>query len=235
MDTEDLPDLFVNFNITFKATRVVGNRLIPTTWKLKSEVIYDDDSELDDDTYDFNVEVAFSKIKFWFDNVVDNSLMLNRDNTWAQRAFLDQDGKQSVDNQLVILPNEPTDATLAEVLQSKMNALSGNSVSFGLVELTSDDDSGLNVVFTGVGEFNLPDMEEWVGTPSFFTKPWWARDDASTIDVLPTEDADLSTPPAFAYSLDFIADALRPPTLGAATIIRPEFKPQVIDGGLKDD
>jgi hypothetical protein len=227
-------ELFVSFNLEFKAVRVIGARLIPTTWKLRTEVLYDEEHE-DDDSYLLNTKVALAKIKFWFDNFIDGSVLMGRDNEWAQRAFLSEEGQKSVENHIALLPDEPTDQLLAEVFQSKMNALAGNFLTFGLVELNSDDLSGLTFIFTGVGEFNLPEVEEWVGERSYFSKPWWSRDDASTIDVIPDDDADLNRLPTFAYSLDFIADAVRPSKDMSAQIIRPEFRPSVIQGGKKDD
>lgn len=231
---DDSDELFVSFNLEFKAIRVIGSRMIPTTWKLRTEVLYDDEHE-DDDAYLFNTKIALAKIKFWFDNFIDGSVLMDRGNDWAQRAFLSEEGQQSVENHIVLFPDEPTDQLLAEVFQSKMNALGGNFLTFGLVELNSDDLSGLTFIFTGVGEFNLPEIEEWVGERSYFTKPWWSRDDASTIDVIPDDKADLFQIPSFAQSLDFIADAMRPAKSMSAQIIRPEFRPSVIQGGRKDD
>lgn len=235
MDDIELPEteLFVNFTHTFKIIRVIANRLIPTTLKLKTEVIYD---ELDlDEEYLVECQIALQKIRYWFDNCVANSVVFSRDNDWALQAFLNEEGKVSVQNRLVVLPDEPTDAELAEIFQSKMNALGGGNMEFGFVELTSDDANGLSFMFTGDGAFNLPDMEEWIGERTFFSKPWWNRDDASTLDVIPDEDEDLNKPPEWAYSLDFIGDPLRKKPSGSARIIRPEFRPQVIDGGKVDE
>lgn len=231
---DDSDELFVNLNLEFKAIRVMGSRMIPTAWKLRTEVIYDDEHE-DDEAYHLNTRIAIAKIKFWFDNFIDGSVFMNRGNEWAQRAFLGEEGAQSVDNPIVLLPDEPTDQMLCEALQSKMNALAGNFLTFGLTELQSDDLSGLSFIFTGVGEFNLPEIDEWVGERSFFTKPWWSRNDASTIDIIPGEDDNILETPAFAQSLDFIADAMRPAKEPTARIIRPEFRPSVIQGGKKDD
>lgn len=235
IDDIDLPEteLFVNFKHTFKTIRVIGNRLIPVTLKLKTEVIYD---ELDhEEEYHINCQIALQKIRYWFDNCLSHGVIFSRDNEWALSSFLDEEGKQAVQNRLVLLPDEPTDAILAEVIQSKMNALAGGHIEFGFVELSGDDTNGLSFMFTGDGLFNLPDMDEWIGEHSFFSRPWWNRDDASTIDVIPDESDDLNKPPKWAYSLDFIGDKLRNADSSSGRIVRPEFRPKVIEGGVSDE
>jgi hypothetical protein len=237
MDDEDFlnRDLVATLTVRFKAVRVIGQRLAPISWTVRAEVIYDDDVVEDEQAhYDFNVKVALSKIKFWCDSMVDGCVMFYRDNEWAQRAFLADDGTQSVENNFMLLPDEPDDEMLARIFQSKFNALGGNFLVFGEIDISSDDLMGLSYSYTGMGEFDLPPMEAWVGERSFFEKPWWSRDDVSIMDIIPSEDADLNQPPAFAQKLDFIATAMRPPKDLGARVIRPEFRPQVIQGGKND-
>lgn len=228
-------DLVATLTVKFKAVRVVAQRLAPISWTVRAEIIYDEDiTDEEAANYDFNVKVAISKIKFWCDSAVDSCVMLCRENEWAQRAFLAEDGTQSVDNNIMLLPDEPDDEMLAQIIQSKFNALAGNYLVFGEIGITSDDITGLSYSYTGLGEFDLPQMEQWVGERSFFDKPWWSRDDISIMDIIPSEDADLTQAPAFAQKLDFIAHAMRPPKEAGARVIRPEFRPQIIQGGKSD-
>ena len=53
---------------------------------------------------------------------------------------------------------------------------------------------------------------------------------ALLLALLMEDDADLSKPPPWAYSLDFLHENAAQETV----IIRPEFRPTVIDGGKKD-
>lgn len=229
------PELFVSFSTTIKVVRAVDRRLIPTTFTLKADVIYDDEHSFEDEShYHFHVQVALAKVRYWLHEVAHDSVMFNRENKWAVRAFLNSKGKQSVDNQMIILPGEPTEDVLAEVLQSKMNALAGGHITFGCIELCSDDTDGLTYIFTGEGEMNLPEMDEWIGEHTFFSKPWWARDDASTIDVIPDDKDDLNSPPAFAYSLEFIRDTMKAKNAPTARIVRAEFRPKVLKGGKSE-
>jgi hypothetical protein len=236
MDDEDFdfgesPELFVNFSSTFKVVRVLDKRLVPTTFSLKADVIFDDDRDGSDPDYIFRTQVAFAKIRYWLNNIVQNSVMFSRDNKWAGRAFLNSRGKQSVTNHMIVLPGEPSEDLLAEVFQSKLNALADCALTFGCIEVCSDEGDGLTFIFTGEGEMNLPEMDEWVGEFTYFSKPWWARNDASTLDVIPDEGTDINNPPAFAYSLDFLGDTMRAKNAPTARIVRPEFRPKVIQGG----
>ncbi len=229
----EIPEFIVRLGLDFKAIRITDNRMIPTTWKIQAEVLYDDE-DLDEDKveeYEMEIKVAIAKIKYWLENALDGCLMFCVDNEWAINALFDEDGRVTSGNNIVMLPNEPTDDLIAEVLHSKMNAFGGKAIQFGTIELTSDDKSGMSYMFTGVGEFNLPEMSEWIGEHAYFDKPWWARDDASTVDVIPAADADLSEKPASSYSLDFIRQSFRKQFGEEAIVVRPNFKPEVLDGG----
>jgi hypothetical protein len=231
-------DHYVTLNLNFKAIRVMDKQLIPTTWTLKTGISWGEEDENEEDmsdeeidVVDYRTQLALLKIRYWFNNVITGGVLFSRTNTWALRAFVDENGMQDVQNQLIVLPDNPVDTLLAEIFQSKMNAFAGNEMFFEYVDLTADDADGFSFLFAGSGEYNLPNMEEWIGERSYFSKPWWARDDASTIDVIPDEDADLKNLPNFAYSLDFLGDGMRDIKKPEARIIRPEFKPEIINGG----
>jgi len=230
--TEEYPEFIVKLNLTFKAIRVLDNRLIPTTWKIHTEVIYDEEAQ---ESVDFDVEVktTIGKINYWLDNLVSGSLIFSRDNDWPYMSFFDEDGRCTAGNVVTITPEDPTDDHLAEIIHSKFNAFGGDHIQFGIVELESDDTTGLSFMFTGDGQMNLPFMEEWVGPHAYFDRPWWARDDGSTYDVIPPEDADLSIRPESSIDLDFIRARFRKQMGISGNIVRPTFKPEVIKGESK--
>lgn len=229
-------ELFIKLTQKFKAIRVMDNNLIPTSWVLETEVIYGNVNidEVDDEEYEFNIRAALTKIQFWFSQFVDGSIIVNRDNEWSSQTLFTPEGSPNISNNIIVLPGDPTDAMLAEVFQSKLNALSGGFITFGVVELKSDDPSNLSFMYVGDSNETLPSMDDWTGPNNWFDEPWWARNDASTFDAIPAEDADLSDIPQFASSLDFIVDALRPKNKNVTNIIKPKFNPSVIDGGLSD-
>jgi hypothetical protein len=238
-ELDEYPDFFVKLNLEFKAIRIVENQMIPTHWKIQSELLYTDTSETDDEVLtnriDLDIRASISKFRYWLDNIVHNCVIVGADNEWAINSFFDENGHLTLGNNIMILPGPPTDDLIAEVIHSKMNAMGNENIQFGVVELSSDDKNGLSYIFTGMGEFNLPSMEEWIGERAYFDKPWWARDDASTFDTIPNSDDDLSVTPASSFSLDFIKQSLMNQYAVAAQVIRPTFKPTVIVGGAEDD
>jgi hypothetical protein len=227
------PEIFVKLSISFKAIRVIGNKLTPTLWKVSADVYYDNDESEDDPNDDIEVKGAFAKIRYWFDNFIDSAVLFSRTNEWACNAFITKDGRQSIANNVALLPQDPTDEVLAQIFQSKMNALAGGHVTFGLLEITSDDRHGLSFTYAGESGINFPTMDHWIGEWTFFEKPWWSRDDASMIDIIPLPDADLCKVPAFAISLNFLVDQMRPTNGPVGQIVRPEFRPIIHKGGSK--
>lgn len=217
-------DLYVNYALEVKFIRVIDNMLLPSWLEVRAEV--DVDPEASDDL----IHRAFTKIRYWFENIVSKCLVFSSDNEAAMNMFINDHGINRSGNMIMLTPGEPTDEHLAAIFQSKLNALAADTMLFGLIEIVSDNTVGLSFTFVGDGEACLPTVAEWIGDRYYFDKPWWSRDDASTLDSSPAADADLSKPPPWAYSLDFLHENATQETV----IIRPEFRPTVIDGGKKD-
>lgn len=231
-DIEDtLPNhLFISLRHEFKATRVIGQRLSPTTVKIKTDI-----STLADDTDDYGVrmEVALAKMTYFVENVLDNIIIISADNEWAMDCFLG-DGVPATSNMVMLAPEEPTDALLCEALICKFKALTQGAFDFHSIEIESSDARGMSFLFVGgnPGE-SFPEDVEWLTDRSYFSKPWWNRADASTLDIVPHEEDDLNEPPVWAYSLGFIADQMASPE-ERQNVVRAEFRPKVIEGGKAD-
>lgn len=230
----EYPEFIVKLGLDFKAIRIVDNRLVPTHWKIQAEVLYEDDGLEEDPEGDLEIKIAIAKIKYWLEHVISGSLLFDASNDWAFESFFDEDGRCTSGNNIVMFPHTPTDDLIAEVLHSKMNAIGGKYLQFGIIELTSDEKTGLSYMFTGDGENNLPEMSDWIGERAYFDKPWWARDDASTIDLIPGPEANLEEKPPSAYSLDFIRQSFKKQFGEEAVVVRPNFKPTVLKGGLDE-
>lgn len=228
-------ELFVGLELEFNAVRIVGKNIIPARFTISSELI-PPISEIEDDdgltvTHEY-LSNACAKIKYFVDRVLNNSVLFYRENLWAAETFMDMEtGLPKGDNNLVHLPGEANNAMLAEILISKFKSLTGGILDFSHMKVKSTDTSSLTFSFVPGTESELPDMEEWIGEHSYFSNPWWGRDDASTMDVIPDSDADLNSPPAFAYSLGFV---MAPSPEAEDKVVRVEFRPRVIKGG-KDD
>jgi len=229
MDEEEMVDTtFTWLNFKFKTIRIVENVFTAHTTSLKVEVL------MDTTTSERDINIVIEKIHFWFDHIVSNSILFNRDNEFALQVLFDEDGASKTDNFAMVFPEEPTDDVLARAMHSKLNAFGGDKVGFGMIELQSDTRELLTCSYTGYGEYELPPIEEWVGDRSYHSKPWWARDDGDTLDVIPDPDADLTQVPCLGIDMSFIEQRYRRSGDDTAIIIKPAFKPEVISGG-KDE
>jgi len=224
MDDNDIfPEFFTHFEFSLKITRIINNLVLPSTLKFKMEFIAMDEIEEED------IDHAFTKMRYWIDNIANKSVVFCHDNEVAVQMFIDTEKSiPRIGNTLMITADEPDDQHLAAIFQAKLQALSGDVLAFGPVEVRSDNQLGVSFTFVGDSSSVLPSMPEWVGERTYFDSPWWDRDDASTIDTIPAEDADLSIKPQWAFSLDFL---IQKEKQQSGVIIRPQFNPTIIDGG----
>lgn len=222
-DTSDV-DVLIDFEAEVTCVRLVDNVFLPSRLRLRCEVM--PANSPDQDAFD----LAFTKIRFFLDTIVARSVVFGRANAHAAKIMLDEHGCNRTSNHLMLCPEEPSDDHIATLLQAKFTALAAGVMVFGSVEVRSDNVTGL--VFTYIGHHSevLPDVADWIGERTYFDLPWWERDDASSMDVIPGPESDLTKAPAWAYSLDFLSQTMRPPE--QQVILRPDF--QVIHGG-KDD
>jgi hypothetical protein len=220
-DDDDFEQLFISFNTELKFVRVIGNAIYPATLALKCDVTPMEDAS------EAQMHAAMMKVRFWLEHIASRSIAISSSNGEALGMFVDDEGRNQTDNILMITPGEPSDEMMACLLQSKLSAITNGVVIFGVMEVKSDNQMGFGFTFVGEGARVLPSIEEWIGPRSYFKVPWWQRNDGSTIDVVPSSDADLSKTPPWAFSLDNIG--MPKPETGI--IVRPQFKPTVIDGG----
>ena len=228
-DDFEPPESYTSISFKFKTIRIVDNVITAFTNVLNTEVYIDEDAD------DVSINVALEKIHFWFDYIVSNGILFNRDNEFALSLMFDEHGLSKTANIPIVLPDEPSDDIICAMLHSKLNALGNNVMHFGNMNITSDTKENLVLTFIGMGELMLPAMDEWIGARAFHDKPWWSRNDGSTLDIIPLDDSDLSEPPDFGVDLTFIEDRFQKKTSNTSMVIRPEFKPQVINGGKTDD
>jgi hypothetical protein len=231
---DDGVNVLIDFTQKVNLVRMVGNSVVPARLTIKAEVLPSNEAQ------EIDFDIAFAKIKFWFETIVSRTIVFCRGNTLALDMFTDSDGKARVINHLMISPSEPTDEHLGAIFQAKMAALSNGMMNFGVVRVNSEAQSGLVWSYVGQWQNDLPDMENWFNKkPYFFDKPWWDRNDISTIDMIPKDAKDFATSPPWAFGLDFIEQAIRPseqhsddePEPLENVVIRGAFRPKVIDGG----
>ena len=209
-------EIILNYNNQFEAMRLMDKKLLIANW----DVIFD--LMLIDDEDGFDLTYVITKVNYFFDVLLHNSILFSADNEWASTSFSD------CSNNIVLTPGEPTDDLLTILLYNKLHKLVGNSIDIGYLEIKSNHSGGLSFIYTGELNETLPDIDEWIGEKYYFDEPWWNRDDSSTFDSKPPKDADLSKPPEFAQKLDFLAEPVK--NKEKAKVVKPEFKPKVVSG-----
>ncbi len=228
-DDENIADLFISFSFEVKMIRVISNVLVPSDFKVTASI------ERTESATDAEVELALTKWRYWFDHVVAKSVAFSTENDSALEIILDKDGTKRIGNIIMLTPEDPSDEVLGALFQGKMNALGVNKVVCAAIDITSDNMHGLSFTLAGNHASFLPETtEEWLGGPSYYPSPWWTRNDASSIDVIATDDTDKTTPPPWAYSLDFLDRASKAQNK-ARVSGRTPFTPTVINGGKPDD
>lgn len=231
MDEISDTDLFINFTFEVSLIRVIANYLVASEFSISSSV------ERVEGTTDADFDYALTKWRYWFENAVNKCVAFDTNNDNALSILLDEDSAKRVGNVLMLTPDDPSDEVLGALFQSKMNALGGGKVICVAMEIQSSNMQGLSFTLVGDHAPYLPaTTEAWLGGPSFYTTPWWTRDDGSCIDVLVTEDVDTSVRPPWAPSLDFL-DRTRTQRDRTPVALpgRQSFSPTIISGGKDDD
>ena len=115
-DEEYEIEVFSRLTLKCCIIKVVDKMLIPTKIKIIADIIPNEE-----EIADYLVLGAITKIRFWFDHIVNDCVIFNRDNDWALSSFVDSEGNQVIENNIMVLPDNPSDEVLAQIFQSKMN------------------------------------------------------------------------------------------------------------------
>ena len=211
-----MTDISAKFTHTGTGIRAMDAEIIPYRYSLTASIQHTDDEPEEDD-----IVTALKKIHHFLDVVLASGLAISIDNDLA--TILYREDGPSLENPPILFPDEPTDAMMATILFHKLNAFMGPRLF--LSDLTFKEETGAGISFTVSGEDEiLPSMEEWMGD-NYFSEPWWHRDDPTVAD-LTTDDPTVK--PVHAMSWGMAED--RPKT----EVIRPSFKPTIIDGKKND-
>lgn len=224
-------DFFITYSFEVILLRLIQNVIVPSHFIIGANL------DRGETATDAEMELALAKCRYWFDNVVSKSIAFGRDNNVAFDMLIEDDGTPRVGNLFMMVPDVPSDEMLGVLFQAKMNALSRGAFIVEALEIKSDNMSGVSFTVVGDHAAYLPTtMDEWLAGPSYFEKPWWLRDDASTFDMYAMDETTRDQKPSWAFSLDFLdkSKSDKPIKVEGASVIRPSFQPQVIKGG-KDD
>ena len=167
-----------------------------------------------------------SAMKLWVQSFVDGCL------AYDVHTEFDTSLLEDIGNHIMMCPGDPHDYLLLTMMHAKMRAIAGADVVVNSSALIADTGEGFSNVVHGESNDVLPKMEEWVGPRSFWDTPWWNRADSSMLDIPAEPDEDLNNKPDIGcdllelLSIDLPDDIEKP----SAEIIKPQFKPRVIDG-----
>lgn len=123
--------------------------------------------------------ISFSKITYFLQNVVDESFVYCKDNGGDARTYL----ATSFSNNLMVLP-DLNESILATILHTKLNSIACEYSSVDRVVLKDVQlQLSYDYICTDLEEVgNLPNIQEWMGSMSYWPSPWWSRNDPCTYD-----------------------------------------------------
>lgn len=206
---DDLDHLFI-FCTSFNCIRILDNTYLQNT-KFSIEMkIYPIEECNDTDYY-----IATDKLNFWFDNVVDGSIIFCHTNKWAKNCFID-----NTLNDLMITPEDPTDDHLALLLRCKSFYITQKAFNIGSMTIVSDI-SNIKYVSGGDPLDYLPDSNEYLPKNRWFDKAWWLRGDGSMLD-LPKQKGEEEA--AWEFSLTFLEEL----DMTKGELVKYKFQPKII-------
>ena len=205
---------------SFRIIRLLGNDLVPSDCTI--EITIELEPSVEDDDLQEN---SLKAIKFWIENFLDTSVVYFPGTTINIKLL------EEISNNVIITPEEPNDYHLCILLHSKLNAVGCGAVKVSKTKLYTDTGEGFSCIFSGGTDEWLPNNKDWMGTKTFFDKPWWARSDASTMDM-PYEDGDdiESVKKSIVVNLiDIVNAKSKDSPVQYAEIIKPAFNLKLID------
>jgi hypothetical protein len=212
------PELQYWYSFQTSFCRIVNNELLPTTMNIKLGIEIIEEEEMRN---------AITRLDHWKENFLSSAIAVSSQDAIGFEMLLDADSHPRMSNPLMITPGMPTDSRLMMIFQAKIEAIADGAFIISSIEGESDNAAGLTVTFMGDTEDELPAMENWLSGPSWFEEPWWRRNDISMIDIVASEEADLTVRPVWASTFHFLEEmeeAQRP-----ATIITGNFEPRIHD------
>lgn len=206
----------------FRILRLLENELVCSDCHLEIEMNLNPQSDLD---------VAKTKIKamkFWLQAFIHDCV------AYDIHTSLDTTLLEEIANNVMMCPDDPHDYLLLTLLHSKLIAIGGDDIIIKSTTLYADTGDGFSHTLQGPTDEFLPNIDQWIGSRRFFEQPWWNRDDSSTIDMMPQDDEDLTIKPKLGENLyEMVSDqptSKNNENSPAAEIIKPAFKPHIIDG-----
>ena len=217
-----IDNIETNMRHRFRLMRLLGNTIIASDCEIECQLMLNIEADIDE------AHLRLAGIKMWLEDFVDGSI------AYCPDTVMDATWIDYLDNNTIMVPgNEPLDHILTMLFHKKISAISDHTITVKRTQLITDTSHGFSSTVSGSSKDWLPSMTEWIGPRHFHKTPWWYRQDASSIDLQPGPNDDLSIIPDLGMN---IIDMLRPdddddtPPVEkkAADVVRPKFVPRLV-------
>ena len=193
----------LEWNSEFTSTILLHDSIVPNSYTVTIKFNSSTDNIV-------NQNRAFDRIKYFFQSMMNNGLIMNYKNVNA-------DTLSQYADKIIMIPEEPFDQIMVAIIHSKLiNVVEGN---IQITEVRLDSWQGDNVIYTS----------EAFGITKLFTEgdfgevQWWQH--AKPITFNPN-DQDYIIPEWKDYNLEFDKKKEKPQNKG-----KKKFNPTIIDGG----
>jgi len=150
----------------FYGNRIINDRISPLSWTLTCEIT--PVASVDDNVLNKSV-IAYEKIKFWLDNVLnDVTFAIQSSELGSTLCYLSE-------NPTMLTPYMPTDNHILQLIHCKISAIAGKDLHIGLSTLDSVDSSSMCIYNTESYHYNLPTTDKTGVENMYHSKPWWRR------------------------------------------------------------
>lgn len=129
-------------------------------------------------------DVAFEKIEMFFDILMNNSIIISKED-FKEKTF-------KLENNYIELYDILNDQALGSAIFSKLMALVGEDMVINYVKISSNLGKGIRYhIDNDSPELNvlLPNKDDWWENEDIKNQPWFMRPDSATYDEVLTADS----------------------------------------------
>lgn len=125
-----------------------------------------------------NQNISYAKVVAFIEGMLKESIFLE----WSPELSNTDSIINICNNNPVVFPNLD-EATICAALHSKLNAITHEDTAVDIITYHDiDSNCKFRYVQDNDEDYNLPTQDEWLGEFPYWPKPWWERNDISTMD-----------------------------------------------------
>lgn len=175
---------YTDYKNNFNIIKIFDSKIISEKIEINTEIVFDQES------IERNVfEDYINLLNFFFNKIINNSICIEKNNEILNFLIDRETCVRKINNNIILINDQPYDDHLLLYIHSKLGHL-GNNILFFPYTMFKKENSNVNYSFLGDATIELPEMKEWIGENSYHDKPWWCRNDFSTIDLVKKENID---------------------------------------------